>query len=610
MSRSAGTPPPPPLDVEKLTLLGRVPLPLPWGLGPNHSIDPFALLRLPLAFSQNSLLSPEDFVKRSKERGVRIRVEQLSELHRKGVLVPILGILRRRHQKRVSVPIWQGSMNRYGQYRSNLALALDAATEGLLVDPKVRRYGAWAEGIALPSGNGYTTTYPSVFYSPYQLLALRAVESLCREMTASQSEAGELNFTLPYLSPADVQLLDGGRRLAILLSGLDMEYLPNIFLRIAFPDEWDLGHREFDALSRRQLFGLTPEELVGLADGLLFHASTFDPLGRWYDLIRRAHPDTWKELEGSARLAMDYRIASEVLLRFVEDLGRADLTKPPPQEGRMVKAILDDRLGDDRSDLEPALMDRGLSTQPSLLLLLEGKTEMLLMPRVLEILYGGPVPPTLIEPVDMDSIDVSLDLLVRYVLGPRFGRSTPDVVLLNRPPTKVLVAVDPEKRFETPAMQKEERKKLVRRLLELVPAGMRTPAAKAEIDTLVTVTTWGKYPWEFANFTDRELAEALMSRGRPPRGLNLATLMALVHAERLRPPHPKDGGPNIERVCQGWPRAVRKRALAEELWPVLERKIRRSAGTLNYRLPAGRVAVDALRLAVGTHRRNVGMRLR
>ena len=89
------------------------------------------------------------------------------------------------------------------------------------------------------------------------------------------------------------------------------------------------------------------------------------------------------------------------------------------------------------------LSRRGLSPHPALLLVLEGETEMLLMPRVLAELYGKPVPPALIDPVDMKSIDRDLDLLVRHVAGPKLGDDHGDFVLLTRPPTRVLVAVDP-----------------------------------------------------------------------------------------------------------------------------------------------------------------------
>lgn len=88
---------------------------------------------------------------------------------------------------------------------------------------------------------------------------------------------------------------------------------------------------------------------------------------------------------------------------------------------------------------------------------------MLLMPRVLAEIYGEPVPSTLIELVYMKTIDHDLDLLVRHEAGPRLGDEHGDVVLLARPPTRVLVAVDPEKRFATSRKQRAERDKLVRR---------------------------------------------------------------------------------------------------------------------------------------------------
>lgn len=586
-------------------------MPLPWGLGLGHAVSAVKLLAFPLTFTQTTLLSPEEFVKEARIRGIAIWPEQLTELYRRRALVPILGIRTRRDRDRPPVQVWYGAANRYHQFRSNLALVIEAAQRGLLVDPLTEHFGPWTNGLELPMGGDRKARYPSVFYSWYQLLGLRVVDSLCREMTAHKDSDGGLHFTMKALRAGDIALLDGGRRLAILLSALDMQYLPNIMLKVSHPEEWNLGRGEYDAQARAAIFGVGPEDLAKAAENLLFQGETFDPLGSWYDLVRRAHPDTWAELEGPARLAMDYRVASEVFLQFVEDLGRGDLTKPPPRQGRIVKAILDDRLGEDRSDLDDALMRRGLSPQPSLLFVVEGRTELELMPRVLAEIYGGPVPPTLIEVANMDSIDRDLDLLIRHVLAPRIGQSTQEVALLTRPPTRVLVAVDPEKRFETPAMQEAERLKLVRRLVELVPMAMRTPAATAEIDSLVRVTTWGSYPWEFANFTDHELARGLLSRGTPPSGLSMQTLLGQVHAQRLRPPARSNrGGPNIDNLCKGWPGPVEKMMLAEALWPVLRRKVRRGLRTLNYRVPAGRVAVEALRIALGTHRRQVGLRIR
>ena len=65
------------------------------------------------------------------------------------------------------------------------------------------------------------------------------------------------------------------------------------------------------------------------------------------------------------------------------------------------------------------------------------------MPRVLAEIYGEAVPSTLIDFVDMKTIDRDLDLLVRHEAGPRLGDEQGDTVLLARPPTRVLVAVNP-----------------------------------------------------------------------------------------------------------------------------------------------------------------------
>lgn len=107
-------------------------------------------------------------------------------------------------------------------------------------------------------------------------------------------------------------------------------------------------------------------------------------------------------------MAIEYRIAAEVLLRALDDLGQTDLSMPPPRNGRMYATTLDDRLVAEPERLEDLLADHGLSPRPFVLLVLEGDTEMMLMPRVLDEICGKPVPPTIIELVDMKTIDRDL----------------------------------------------------------------------------------------------------------------------------------------------------------------------------------------------------------
>jgi hypothetical protein len=110
---------------------------------------------------------------------------------------------------------------------------------------------------------------------------------------------------------------------------------------------------------------LAPEALVATAEALLSQAKFIDPLGKFYELIRQAHPSTWADLRGDAVLAMDYQTAAEILLRALDDLGHGDLSMRPPRKGRMYTATLDDRLQAEPEQLEDTLASRGLSPRPA-----------------------------------------------------------------------------------------------------------------------------------------------------------------------------------------------------------------------------------------------------
>ena len=396
-----------------------------------------------------------------------------------------------------------------------------------------------------------------------------------------------------------------------MLSTLDMRYLPRILRTAHHAREWEKEDPGFSAQPRLELLGLAPEALASTATALLGQASFRDPLGPWYDLVRQADPGAWSQVRGDALLAMDYRIATEILLRTLDDLGRTDLSAPPPRTGRMSRTTLDDRLRPEPERLEEVLSERGLSPRPAVLLVLEGETEMDMMPRVLAEIYGKPVPATLIETADMKTIDRDLDLLIRHEAGPRLGADHGDVVLLARPPTRVLVAVDPESRYSTKAKQRAERDKLVRRLHESLPPRMRSKQVLKQMGALVHVVTWGAVPWEFANFTITELATAIMECVTLPPGMTRRDLIAALKAERAISQTNQSRSPNVEAICRNWPDKFRKTQLANKLWPVLKEKVHRDLKSgKRLRVPAVRVAVQALRIALESSGRNVALKVR
>jgi hypothetical protein len=591
----------------------RMSLPMPWGQPLVHPVEPRQLLSLPLAFTQNELLTPQEFAKRAEERGVNLRPEHLLELHRRRALVPLLRIVQRRPRSSTVVPVAASAVDGYNQYRSPIALVVAAAADGLLIDPGTVPYRAWDGGLPLPTRGGIHR-YASAFYSPYQLLALMPVEQLIRKMLGSRTANGRVAFNLEPLTHDETEALDGGRQLAILLSALDMHYLPRVLLTAHQARVWEKEDPGFEAVPRLGMFGLTPEALAATAETLLNGAKFFDPLGKFYEVIRQAHPSTWAGLRRDALHAMDYRIAAEILLRALDDLGCGDLSMRPPRKGRMYTATLDERLQAEPERLEDILASRGLSPRPAVLLLLEGDTEMLLMPRVLAEVYGKPVPSTLIEPVDMKTIDRDLDLLVRHEAGPRLGDNLgDDAVLLVRPPTRILVAVDPEKRYADKTAVREERDKLVRRLYESLPVGVRSSTSLRQLRPLVDVVTWGTVPWEFANFPNTELAKAIMRCTTVPPGVTQRDLVNALEAERNIRKTNSRRSPNVEAICWRWPASAkfRKIELAEELWPILREKVRRDiASGKRLRVPAARVAVKAFRMAIESPRQRIALWVR
>lgn len=563
-----------------------------------------------MAFTQFPLLSPEEFVGRAAERGIGLTSEQLTEVARMRALVPVFRIAQHPRPNVDPVPVSPEALQRHPSSRSGLGLAVQAAQSRALLDPETARYRSWQPGIRLDGGE-HDKPYPSTYFSHWQLLGLRPLEALASNIEVRHQADGRRTLSLHPLYPIEAAAFDAGRRVAVFLSAVDMHYLPHITLTVHHCDLWDDADKEFDVKERLKLFNVAPEDLAKVAESLLHTASSFDPMGSWYDLVRLAHPDSWQDLRGAALLAMDYRIAAEILLRCLDDIARTDLSTPPPRTGRIFKATLDDRLRTDRLDLDHALTDRGLSPHPSLLLILEGETEMVLMPKVLEELYGEPVPSSLIECFLMAGIDSKLDLLVRHAIGLRLGEPHGDWIGLTRPPTRVLVAVDKEKAYFTKEGQEKERTKLVGRLVDHVPAKLRNPRLYGDLNGLVEITTWG-HIWEFANFTNRQLARAIMNCSIPPAGTTQDELLDLIETQRAIGGAPTKNGKSAditEILSDDWPHEFSKVGLADALWPVLQRKVRRAATTGHFiGNPAAKVGVQAVRTAIATHRRRVGIR--
>jgi hypothetical protein len=128
------------------------------------------------------------------------------------------------------------------------------------------------------------------------------------------------------------------------------------------------------------------------------------------------------------------------------------------------------------------------------------------------------------------------------------------------------VAVDPEKKYKTPERRQQQRDGMVDAVLDSIPARMRRAGLRSDLEEVLRVRTWSEtHSFEFAHFTDHELAEGLLRcpGAAPPDRAEVLRRLASA----------RDQGEDISRVWKDWPRKASKVELAQALWPTLMNKL-------------------------------------
>jgi predicted ATP-dependent endonuclease of OLD family len=283
---------------------------------------------------------------------------------------------------------------------------------------------------------------------------------------------------------------------------------------------------------------------------------------------------------------MDMRLAGEILLRYHDRLVREQLATPLPTPPR-TRTPYDLRLKR-RRPLDALLTHFGLSPHPRLVLIVEGATERLLLPRVMRKLELR-TDDEFISVQDAEGVRTNLGPLLAY-LAPQPGEIESDrYVRPLRPLTRFLIVFDPEGPVATEEEREERRQVWVERVMRALPQQMQTNVVREQMDQLVAIRTWNRKgeSFEFAHFTDRELARAidnLDQRPQKPPHDELIKLVARARSERW----------NLKSLLHG----SGKVDLADELWPVLERKLERALGRkTETRIAAVPIIDEATRLA-------------
>jgi hypothetical protein len=239
---------------------------------------------------------------------------------------------------------------------------------------------------------------------------------------------------------------------------------------------WQRYLQEFDPRRLVRWLGGVPDTLLRLGNSLVWRGRHLDPMPDWFPLVRNAWPRSWDRFEGAALMAMDNRIAGEMVLRFYEEA----IAHPSPD----LQQLEGLRLRADASELDEALTDHGLSPHPSVIVAFEGKTETTLAPLVAGHL-GIKWHPR-IRFLDAEGVGSNLAALAAYAVTPGLGREFPQGVILTRPPTHLMVIRDAEGKSRTREEREEIRRRWVDRVMRGLPDDFRNPATRAQIEPLVS----------------------------------------------------------------------------------------------------------------------------
>jgi hypothetical protein len=570
-------------------------------------VSPLQLLELDYVFSQRPLLTPAKFIEEAGVRGVRLEVGHLEALHRADVLVPLFRV----HQGKRQI-VRDGDIYAIPWPNTSVEGLRELHAAKRIHIPSEEGFRPWRKDYLRRGAS--VVWLSSYLYSPWQLLALSDVSTLLPFFRSRRRPAFGQTFNVggEVFNSTPIS-----QTLVTALSALEPVYYPDLVGRISFAgtlagdhqqwfDEyvhWIRGRRPDEMLTSLRM---SADDLVRWGDGLIARTTFFDPVRSWVPLLRLLAPEKWADATGQTRVALEHRMAAELLLKLRDDLAVEGSAPPLPPPPPFAWTPQHERFNRPAQDLDRVLTDFGISPHPSLVMVLEGQTEMILVGESMDHLHI-PRRRSYIELFNIGGNTHDYGLLASYVAMPELGQAIQsDFVRLDRPMTRVMVVTDPENTLATVAGREAKKVSIVNAIFNKLPTKYRTAAARTELDSLVVVETWtGNESFEFAHFTDGEIASAINRIYRKRRQNVTQVKPAQVNAVRL-----KKGNLKTALLKRLPAPQIQKDQLAEALWPTLRRKLDRQVarGTLDS-VPIGRVLGLAVEAAATSFRRSVGLRV-
>jgi hypothetical protein len=513
----------------------------------RHRQDPiniFPLLDDTALFNQEGLLDPGDFVKECQKRGIQVVNEaELEWYERKGLLYPLLRIPNFKQWYRLQP---DGSLletddatpadNKVYQYRAypvtgygtggNLQALRD---EGLLIQPNRRPFRPWREFRDPQAYFGDKSTF-AAYYHLYQVLHIYWLKQkiIVQERWRRESEdewVEDIRILANQLSRRwdFTQELHDYDVLVALFLAIQNRYRPSavgILSNYANIEQYTSYVEHFSAQAVLNNVPISLEALRRWRSVLRRQGREIDPLSEWRDLVGYVGGQKRQKLRGSALLAHELYIMTEMVSSFLEDLARERGEEEPDPERereqyyqrRWFGRALNYR---DIDVLEQILTEYDLNPRPCVLFVVEGKTEKAVIPILCEAM-GLRLETFGVALYDIAGVGKDLSVLVRLVAPPRLGAPVQPELYAAARQTRVFMLFDREGRWKDHPKNgkkgEEEARKVIAdlrsKIVEMLPEDLPNQAKYLAAKRGVMIKLWER-SFEFDNFSDEELAEAI-----------------------------------------------------------------------------------------------------
>lgn len=281
------------------------------------------------ALTQHHPLDTSGVIDEAKKRGVSLDLPTLRDLYRRRLLIPFIE-LTFRPIREPFVPAEPDPV----PATSRLIELRQARDTGCLRDLSAESYRP-----RVPferSKRQARDWWNGLLYSWYQLLILPELDDILANRTY-QKRGARLIARLPEPDASLLQTVERYRRMAVALTALETRYLPNLdpewihLLNVHDVGDWEAYRTRFDPEWMQTWLQYPAAQARDDAEWLLLRAHGRDPVGAdWSKLMRRAPAKARKDLKDAARIAVEERIAAEILLRFYEDLADRGQAAPLP----------------------------------------------------------------------------------------------------------------------------------------------------------------------------------------------------------------------------------------------------------------------------------------